>query len=469
MIFSGENMYGIILAGGSGSRLWPLSRELYPKQLLKLDGELSLLQSTFKRLQSFISPENIVSVTNIKHVNDVKFQLGQIDKNSVVLAEPMAKNTAPAIAVTLEYLKQLKNPDEIVIIVPSDHLIKDVEAFKQTVEDSLEAAQNGKIITFGIRPVYPETGYGYIKTNGEVFGIKNVEKFVEKPDLKTAQKYLLEGNYYWNGGIFMAKVSVLLEEFQKYAPEIFSNLKNLNFKDSLTIKYGIFEDMPSVSIDYAIMEKSDKIALCPLKSDWSDLGSWQSLYDVSDKDNDGNVFEGHVIADDVENSFIYSDKKVIAAIGLKDVILVNTEDAILACNKEDSQAVKKVFEKLKNEDDKSHLVHKTVFRPWGWYTCLAEGEGYLTKVICVSPKQKLSIQSHNHRSEHWVVLEGQAKVILNDKDNFLQAGQSIDIPLKAKHSLQNPYDTDLKIIEVQKGDYISEDDIIRYEDVYGRV
>ena len=462
-------MYGIILAGGSGSRLWPLSREMYPKQLLKLDGELSLLQSTFKRLQSFMPAENIVSITNIKHVNDVKFQLGQIDKNFTVLAEPMAKNTAPAIAATLEYLKQTKNQDEIVIIVPSDHLIRDFKAFEKTVLSGIEAAKNDKIVTFGIRPSYPETGYGYIKTNGEIFGINKVEKFVEKPDLETAKKYLFEGNYYWNGGIFMAKVSVLLSEFEKYTPEIYKNLEKLKFAETNSIKYGVFEDMPSISIDYAIMEKSNKITLCPLQSDWSDLGSWQSLYDVSNKDDKGNVFEGHVISDGVENSFIYSDKKVVAAIGLKDVILVNTEDAILACNKEDSQAVKKVFEKLKNEDDKSHLVHKTVFRPWGWYTCLAEGEGYLTKVICVSPKQKLSIQSHNHRSEHWVVLEGKAKVVLNDTDNFLQAGQSIDIPLQAKHSLQNPYDTDLKIIEVQKGDYISEDDIIRYEDVYGRV
>ncbi|MGN0015601.1 MAG: mannose-1-phosphate guanylyltransferase/mannose-6-phosphate isomerase [Candidatus Gastranaerophilaceae bacterium] len=462
-------MYGIILAGGSGSRLWPLSRELYPKQLLKLDGELSLLQSTFKRLQAFINPENIVSITNIKHVNDVKFQLSQINKNSVVLAEPMAKNTAPAIAATLEYLKQTKNPEEIVIIVPSDHLIKDVKAFEQTVKEGLEAAENGHIVTFGINPSYPETGYGYIKTNGEAFGINKVEKFVEKPDFETAQKYILEGNYFWNGGIFMAKVSVLLAEFQKYQPEIYNNLSKLSFKDSNKIPYGVFENMPSVSIDYAIMEKSDKIALCKLLSDWSDLGSWQSLYEVSEKNNDGNVFEGHVISEDVKNSFIYSDNKVVAAIGLENVILINTEDAILACNKEDSQAVKKVFEKLKKEDDKAHLVHKTVFRPWGWYTCLAEGAGYLTKVICVSPGQKLSIQSHNHRSEHWVVLEGKAKIVLDDKDCFFEPGQSVDIPVKMKHSLQNPYDTDLKIIEVQKGDYISEDDIIRYEDVYGRV
>ncbi|MBQ2644181.1 mannose-1-phosphate guanylyltransferase/mannose-6-phosphate isomerase [bacterium] len=462
-------MYGIILAGGSGSRLWPLSRELYPKQLLKLDGKLSLLQGTFKRLSKFIKSEDIISITNIKHVNDVKYQIEQIDKNSTILAEPIAKNTAPAIAVALEYLKQIKDREEIVIIVPSDPLIKNDKAFEETVKEGIEAAKNGYIVTFGIKPSYPETGYGYIKTTGEIFGINKVEKFVEKPDLETAKKYIANDCYFWNGGIFMAKVSTLLEEFQKYTPEIYQNLSQINFKEANTIKYGTFENMPSISIDYAIMEKSSRIALCPLKSDWCDLGSWQSLYDVSEKDKNGNVLQGNIIEEEVQNSFIYSDKKVVAAIGLKDVIIVNTEDAILACNKNDSQAVKKVYEKLKKDDNKAHLVHKTVFRPWGWYTCLAEGDCYLTKIICVSPGQKLSIQSHNHRSEHWVVLEGNAKVILNNEEYFLNSGQSIDIPLQAIHSLQNPYDVDLKIIEVQKGDYLSEDDIIRYEDIYGRV
>ncbi len=462
-------MYGIILAGGSGSRLWPLSRELYPKQLLKLDGELSLLQSTFKRLNSFINSEDIISVTNIKHVNDVKFQLSQIYKEAVVLSEPMAKNTAPAIAVSLEYLRQIKNPEEIVIIAPSDHLIKDVKAFEKTVKEGIEAAENGYIVTFGIQPVYPETGYGYIKTDGDIYGIKKVERFIEKPDIESAEKYILEGNYYWNGGIFMAKVSVLLKEFEKYAPEIYKNILRLDFQDNINIAYGIFEQMPSISIDYAVMEKSDKIVLSKLLSDWSDLGSWQSIYDVSKKDREGNVLEGHIIAEDVRDSLIYSDKKVVAAIGISDVVLINTEDAVLACSKESSQKVKKVFEKLKNEEDKSHLVHKTVFRPWGWYTCLAEGKGYLTKIICVTPGQKLSVQSHSQRSEHWVVLEGKAKVILDGKELYFEQGQSVDIPVKMKHSLQNPYNEELRIIEVQKGEYISEDDIIRYEDVYGRV
>ena len=462
-------MFGIILAGGSGSRLWPLSRELYPKQLLKLDGNLSLLQETFKRLNSLIPSENIISVTNTKHANDVKFQLSQIDKNSKIISEPMAKNTAPAIACTLEYIKRTADKDEIVIIVPSDSLIRRTDDFVNTLKTSEEAAQNGYIVTFGIKPSYPETGYGYIKAGENLLGCKKVERFVEKPNREKAVEYLSDGSYYWNGGMFMAKVSVLLEEFEKYAPEINKNLSMLDFSKSTNIKYGIYENMPSISIDYAVMEKSDKIVISELQSDWSDVGSWQALYDISKKDENNNVIVGNVLVENVTNSLIYADKKLVTATDLEDVIIVETEDAVMACKKEASQNVKKIYERLKKSGNSAHLVHKTVFRPWGWYTCLSEGDGYLTKVICVLPKQKLSIQSHNHRSEHWVVLEGKAKVILDNTENFLEPGQSIDIPLKAVHSLQNPYDTDLKIIEVQKGDYISEDDIIRYEDMYGRI
>ncbi len=461
-------MKSIILAGGSGSRLWPLSRDMYPKQLLSLDNENSLLQQTFLRLRKFSSAENIATVTNIKHFQDIKLQLNSIDSNNLVIAEPLGKNTAPAIACTLEYFMQKNNnDDDIVLIVPSDHLINDIAAFAETVRKGEKLAQAGYIVTFGIKPTYPETGYGYIKTAQCFETGFEVEKFVEKPDLVTAQEYLNSGKFYWNAGIFMAKISTLLDEFAKYEPEIFATLKNLDFSNSTKINYSIYEAMPSISIDYAIMEKSDKIALIELESDWNDLGSWQSLYEIKPKDENGNVLTGKVVVDQVKNSFIYSQKELVAVSGLEDVVIVETEDAIMACKMSDSQSVKKLYEKLKESN--TTKLHKTVFRPWGYYTCMNEGDGYLTKTICVLPHQKLSVQSHNHRSEHWVVLEGQALVLLDDKKYDVYAGDSIDIPLKAKHSLQNPYEKELKIIEVQKGDYISEDDIIRYEDCYGRV
>lgn len=461
-------MFGIILAGGSGSRLWPLSRELYPKQLLTLEGKNSLLQDTFARLSMFIPAENIVTVTNIKHFNDVNYQIRKMYPSPTILSEPAAKNTAPAIACTLKYISQIAGTDEIVLITPADHLIKNTDKFAMSIKEGLEAAKADKIVTFGIKPTCPETGYGYIKTGEKLGNALSVTEFTEKPDLATATKYVEEGCYFWNSGMFAGKVSVLLEEFSKYAPEIFDAVNGADFTDR-KFSYSVFEKMPSISIDYAIMEKSDKIALVPLASDWNDLGSWQSLYEVREKDFNGNVIEGNVIVKDVKNSFIYSSKKLVAAAGVEDLILVETEDAVLACKKDCSQNVKDIYEKLKETDDKTRLVHKTVFRPWGWYTCLADGDGYLTKIICVMPGQKLSIQSHNFRSEHWVVLEGKALVVLEDNRHELEPGQSIDIPVRAKHSLQNPFDEQVKIIEVQKGSYISEDDIIRYEDVYGRV
>ena len=459
----------IILAGGSGSRLWPLSRDMYPKQLLSIDKEESLLQQTFLRLQQFAQPENILTITNIKHFTDIRLQLNSIDKSNVVLAEPLGKNTAPAIACALEYFVQKQAGDDIVLVVPSDHLIKNTEAFQKTVQAATPLAQKGYIVTFGIKPTYPETGYGYIKTANPLEKGYEVECFVEKPDLETAEKYLQSGNYYWNGGIFMGKISTFMEEFKTYAPEIYKALKDLDYSKENKIKYSVYEEMPSISVDYAIMEKSKHIALVPLESDWNDLGSWQAIYDVKDKNSDGNVLIGNVITYDVKNSLIFSQKELVAAAGLEDLILVETEDAIMACKKSSSQDVKKLYEKLKNMESDTVKLHKTVFRPWGYYTCMNGGEGYLTKTICVLPHQKLSLQSHAHRSEHWVVLEGKALVILNDEKHEILAGGSIDIPLGAKHSLQNPYEDELKIIEVQKGDYISEDDIVRYEDAYGRV
>ena len=462
-------MKTIILAGGSGSRLWPLSREEYPKQLLTLEKEESLLQKTFRRVSKFSKISDIVTITNIKHYSDIKLQLNQINNSNIVIGEPFGRNTLPAIASTLQYFISQKCEDDIVLVVPSDHLISNIDAFNKTVEEGKKFAEDGYIVTFGIKPTYPETGYGYIKTATPLNNGYKVERFVEKPNIATAQQYLDSGNYYWNGGIFMGKISTFFDEFKKYIPEIFTNLEELDFSNSTKIQYSVYEKMPSISIDYAIMEKSNKIALIELQSDWNDLGSWQSLYNVRKKDENGNVLTGKVVVDNVKNSFIYSQKEVVAVSSLENIILVETEDAIMACKLNESQNVKKLYEKLKEKESNTIKLHKTVFRPWGYYTCLNSGEGYLTKTICVMPKQKLSVQSHNHRSEHWVVLEGTALVLKDGKQYNVYAGDSIDIPLGVKHSLQNPYNEELKIIEIQKGDYISEDDIIRYEDFYGRL
>ena len=462
-------MYGIILAGGSGSRLWPLSRELYPKQLLNLNSDKSLLQSTFERLEGFMPKENIVSITNTKHTSNVRMQLSELSSKVNLLSEPVSKNTAPAIALAVKFIMQKSNSDPVIIVVPSDHLIENQDKFLSTVKKGEKLAEAGYIVTFGIKPDYPETGYGYINTSDELqYGFK-VKEFVEKPDLETAKQYLKAGTYYWNSGIFMFKASTLIQEIEKLAPEIANISNEIDFTKSDEIPFIKFDKMPNISIDYAVMEKSDRIALVKLESDWNDLGSWQSIYDVSQKDKNGNVFVGHVLDKDSKNSFVYSSSKLVATIGLEDTVIVETEDAILACKKDKTQDVKYIYNTLKEQNDNTHLVHKTVYRPWGFYTVIAQGKGFITKIIHVNPGQKLSLQSHNHRSEHWVVLSGMALVKLDGKDYTLSPGHSVDIPVKAIHSLQNPYDEDLEIIEVQKGEILLEEDIIRYEDMYGRV
>ena len=462
-------MYGIILAGGSGSRLWPLSRELYPKQLLNLNSDKSLLQSTFERLKMCMPSDNIVSITNTKHSSNVRMQLSEIYETPVILSEPTAKNTAPAIVLATKFIMQKSNSDPVIIVVPSDHLIKDNDKFLSTVKKGEKLAEQGYIVTFGIKPDYPETGYGYINTSEKTGDGLKVKKFVEKPDFETAEKYLREGNYFWNSGIFMFKASTLIDETIKHAPDIAKISEEFDFSKSNEIPFIKFDKMPGISIDYAIMEKSDKIALVKLESDWNDLGSWKSIYDVSHKDENGNVFIGHVLDKNSKNSFVYASSKLVATIGLEDTVIVETEDAILACKKDQTQNVKHIYDTLKKQNDNTHLIHKTVYRPWGFYTVIAQGDGFLTKIIHVNTGQKLSVQSHNYRSEHWVVLTGKAKVILEGQELILSPGHSVDIPVKAIHSLQNPFEDGLEIIEVQKGDPLIEEDIIRYEDMYGRV
>ena len=464
-------MFGIILAGGSGSRLWPLSRELYPKQLLNIQNKESLLQETYKRINKLIPCANIISVTNTKHASNVKYQLSSISENPIVVSEPEAKNTAPAIAVSVKYIidKYQDSEDSVILVVPSDHKIEDVKAFEKSIKEGEKLAKDGFLVTFGVKPSYPETGFGYIKTKDKYKNGYIVDKFVEKPDSKSAIKYLNDEKFSWNSGIFMFTAAVFMSELEKYSPAIFNIVNRFDFSKKEEIPYTEFENLPNISIDYALMEKSNNIAMIELESDWLDVGSWKSIYDVSKKDIDNNVKIGHILDIGSKDSLMYSSSKLVATIGLEDTIVVETEDAILACKKDRVQDVKQVFETLKQQHDNTQMVHKTVYRPWGYYTVLAQGEGFLTKLIQVNPGQKLSVQSHNHRSEHWVVLSGTAKVVLEGKDHILSPGHSVDIGVKAIHSLQNPFDETLQIIEVQKGDLLIEEDIIRYEDMYGRV
>ena len=463
-------MYSVILAGGSGSRLWPLSRELYPKQLLNIQNKESLLQETFKRVLELTPAKNIISVTNTKHCANVKYQLSSIENNSIVISEPIAKNTASAIALAVKYvIDKEKSEDEIILVVPSDHKIKDVEKFKKSIEDGEKLAEQGYLVTFGVKPSYAETGFGYIKIDDKFDLGYKVKSFVEKPDDKTAKEYFSKSEYYWNSGIFMFKVSTFMKELKEYASNIYSVINKIDFNETDNVPYNEFEKLPYISFDYAVLEHSKNIAMAELKSDWLDVGSWKSIYDVSKKDIDGNVKVGHILDMGSKNSLMYSSSKLVATVGLEDTVIVETEDAILACKKDKVQDVKKIFETLKLQHDNTQMVHKTVYRPWGFYTVLAQGDGFLTKLIHVNSGQKLSVQSHNHRSEHWVVLSGMAKVVLEGKDHILSPGHSVDIAVKEIHSLQNPYENDLEIVEVQKGDLLVEEDIIRYEDMYGRV
>ena len=490
---------------------------------MNANSQKSLLQSSYELLKN--CTEEIVSMTNTKHNANVRVQLSKLSENPVILSEPVAKNTAPAIALGTKFIVQNFDNDPIILAIPSDLLIKDTEKFINTMKKGEEIAKQGYIVTFGVKPDYPETGYGYIETakseeqraegqegkqltvesgklkveslssnNNEISQEQQpdtvlspyrpialspsdinpstntkVIRFIEKPDEETAKKFINDGNYFWNSGIFMFKASVFFEELNKHAPEIAKLLDKFDFSGTNEIPFIDFDKMPNISIDYALMEKSKRLALVKLESDWKDLGSWQSIYDISPKDENGNVFVGHVLDENSKNSFVYSSSKLVATIGLEDTVIVETEDAILACKKDRTQDVKKIYETLKQQHDNTHLVHKTVFRPWGFYTVIAQGEGFLTKIIHVNKGQRLSVQSHNFRSEHWVVLSGTAKVVLEGKDLILSSGHSVDIPLKAIHSLQNPYEEDLEIIEVQKGDPLIEEDIVRYEDMYGRV
>jgi mannose-1-phosphate guanylyltransferase/mannose-6-phosphate isomerase len=461
--------YAIILCGGSGTRLWPLSRTLRPKQLLALNGEQTLLQQTATRLLAHVDASNLFTVTHEDHKFEVKGQLAEIAPDSIqnVLAEPCARNTLPAIAWAT-YQIYLENPDAIIGVFASDHAIDDQTTFLQAWQAAEVVAQDDYLVLLGIKPHEPATGFGYIKPtakalkNGEM-PVYVVDKFVEKPDLAKAQQFLQEG-YLWNSGMFVFKASAFMHMLAHYQPAIDQQIRGLQ-ADNLAQQYANF---PNLSMDYGLAEKAEKVAVVPVNMAWSDLGSWDSIYAKNQKDANGNVLHGEVYSDDTQNSLVWSTKGVVATLGLKNIAVIQTADATLVCDRSRSEDIKNLVAQVKAKRPELTEIHQTVYRPWGSYTVLEESANFKIKRIVVNPGAKLSMQMHKHRSEHWVVVSGEATISNNDIEYKLQENQSAYIPKTHRHRLANQSDKLLSIIEVQCGDYVGEDDIVRFEDTYGR-
>jgi mannose-1-phosphate guanylyltransferase/mannose-6-phosphate isomerase len=470
-----SNIIPVILSGGSGTRLWPFSRKQYPKQYLPLVGDNTMLQETILRLNGLDNLVDPIIICNADHRFLVAEQCQKIDiTNPTILLEPVGRNTAPAIAAAA--LQSIKDTnDALLLVLSADHVIQDVDAFHKAINIASRQAQKGKLATFGIVPTNANTGYGYINSSKEnIEGAYKVEEFVEKPGLETAEKYLEQGNYLWNSGMFMFKAATLIDELTMHSPEIVTSVNNAvnnaaQDLDFIRLDKQAFESSPSDSIDYALMEKSDNVVVIPLDAQWNDIGSWSVLYDIGTKDDNGNVIQGDVFTEETTNTYINASHHMVATIGVKDLVIVDTPNATLISTKDKAQEVKKIVERLQEQDREEQYYHRKVYRPWGWYDSIEVGVHFQVKRLHVNPGAKLSLQMHYKRAEHWVVVSGTATAI-NGKDTLtLTEGDSTYIPIGTIHGLENKTSEQLEIIEVQSGTYLGEDDIVRFEDIYGRI
>jgi mannose-1-phosphate guanylyltransferase len=458
-------MTNIILCGGSGTRLWPISRALMPKQFIKLFDNKSLFQLTLERNEATCDTYLIVSNAEQYFLaNDQIKETNLERKSSRFLLEPIGRNTAPAIALACLALDK----EEVVLVTPSDHLIKDEDSYKEVIKEATHLALNDFLVTFGIKPEFAETGFGYIEADGQ-----DVKAFKEKPDRATAQKYLDNGNYYWNSGMFCFKAGLFLQELEKYAPKIYNTSLQayINIDDSamMRVAHSDMNAIPEDSIDYAVMEKSSRVKVVSSSIGWSDLGSFDALAEEYDRDKEGNTIDDQLIAMNSKDNFVYSSDRMITLADVDDLIIVDTPDALLVSRKGSSQKIKDIVQELKGRESELHHIHLTAHRPWGTYTILEESKNYKIKRIVVKPSKRLSLQKHYHRSEHWIVVSGTALVTIGDKETLVKANESTYIPMGEVHRLENPGKIDVVLIEAQVGDYLGEDDIVRLEDDYKRV
>ncbi|OAJ71236.1 mannose-1-phosphate guanylyltransferase/mannose-6-phosphate isomerase [Methylobacillus sp. MM3] len=461
--------YAVILSGGSGMRLWPLSRSLRPKQLLCLNGDRSLLQQTAERLLKLVAPSNLFTVTHQDHKFEVKGQLSELSANLVegVLSEPVARNTLPAIAWAVHEISK-RDPDAIIGVFPSDHAIENEDVFLEAWQSAESAAEEGYLTLIGLAPTEPATGYGYIQPGAKLDLITAsqahaVSRFVEKPDQKNAQKFVANG-YLWNGGMFVFQASIFMEMLRMHQPEMFNAFEVMGSNDLS----AIYQSLESLSMDYGIVEKAENVAVVPVAMGWSDLGSWDSIYQHQSKDDDKNLTHGNVLSIDTKDSLIWATDGLVATLGVSNLAVIQTADATLICDRSRSEDIKQLVTKLQQTHPHLTETHLTVHRPWGTYTVLEEGPNFKIKCITVNPGAKLSMQMHNHRSEHWVVVSGRAKITNGERELILEENESTYIPKTHHHRLENTETVPLQIIEVQCGDYVGEDDIVRFEDTYGR-